>query len=266
MIDYNSAKAWFEANSAKMSHGFIELPAYGFMCYDKDNDVFKIMSPVSRYAREGNHWRELGLNEMEMRHKANIYKTHAEVFDVMNSEHLLKEYWGVKVGRSRTRHFKGKVLRQGLDKVFCDPDKPVEFWNGRITPNCKPTKRVFNKERQKAMNDLIAKVRKDIKLRVKLGAFKDWDANPQAIIDEHAQRGLTTVVLRSPSRFLELLRKVDPMDLDTFKPIYAAVISPAWRADIVAEPFDKAFVDFVKARREEFRELNDEVSYVEVDS
>lgn len=153
-------------------------------------------------------------SKWSMRPWAYIHEDRVEIVDDRYRSQLYHHFaidW--RKPRSIMRSGKEYWVR-GQSGTWVQGELPLVLWpDGNIT--LQPSKvRTFDQDKRREMNALIAKIRKDLTLRAKLGTFDKL--SPIELNERMKERFTKWEVLDSPQKFTEIMRAVDPSDISSY--------------------------------------------------
>lgn len=224
MLDYNEATRILKSGRINKFVGRRVLNRV-YVKYAEDgqtiiaSEKYSSWGPVEQPDGTTQHQR-VGQERWDMRPFARIYPGYVELFRELSSTQLVNLF-NLHVCKPRSIKVQGRAWTFGkFDTVV--GELPLTLAKGQqIQFHNTPKVRTFDSEKRKEFNRWIQKVRNDLKVRSKLGAFKGitrdkMKAEAVKILGEDAGKW---GVYREPEAFLKLLKAVTPEDVTTFFPI-----------------------------------------------
>lgn len=215
----------------------------------------------------------------EQTHIATIYEGHV----TFNAEIIRSHAKFFRTRYGLTRYAGSKKTSLGFDWSL-DGGKTrfqaehVYLYTNTYTPYLvgvdPPKERVFNKEKQKALNDKIKAIRRFFRVRAKLGVFNNFD--PKIFEDEYHQIAgefpirhwyfESTNYKPYAENVLKMFDSIDPTDVHTFeKLVWVLYRRKNYRYDynaICKMDWGKAFESYLRAIKEGLRIHTGAVEYV----
>lgn len=266
---YNDAHDLFHGR--RKTYNRVKCHRYGYLMYDEATDEYTINIVGSRYRTvtdpitKLNSYVSVGPAEFEMKVVARISRDKVTLCSL--GSRVACEMWGVRIVKSASIMNNPYEAWRGAQHVPVDLNKPLEIVNDRLLPNTVELQRVFDKTKQKEVNALIAKVRRYIVQREKLGAFKPWfDGGKEQAAEFEKRYGPPSRIVKDAETLLAHLTAIDPANLETFAPLFSACTQRTWQrgTGYTTPSFAQGYARLVSNHREALRQHCGEVSYVPV--
>lgn len=264
MLDYAKAQSLSTGRLNKYLGRRIATDVW--MKYDPERDCYVCSDVRTKYKVDAKASAELGYimykavdkDEWEMRPYAEIYPDRI-VITRQVSNHRLSTDFHIRSYRTSSNATDGlqwyHSRKSGGTGAVGSLPVILDLTTGKLIATA-PRVRTFNKAKQKELNSMIARIRRELKVRYKLGAFNSLTM-PQL------STSLTTAlgagmnrykVMNNPVYLCHVLRMVTPDDIESFYPLICLL---HWsQGGYSAEQhlnLPKLFERFISARKEDIR-------------
>lgn len=249
MLNYSAAEQLFQKKKQQKFIG-VYLRHNVWLNYEGANNRFAVNYVHSRYVedvrevtdRNGNlikqpYSRMATVKERDkwsMRPVAYIYPDRVELWkpegfnnnSTNTANTIFSSYFDFHYTRNPSKKQDGIIFNQWMRAT---PQKPSYFIehktkrgitiynDGRVEPDSQVGERTFSKPEQKELNQLIASVRRIVKLRAKLGALQI--GNHQALHAEMCKKYGSYWEAMKPEVLCKIVAEVDPENIDTIDPL-----------------------------------------------
>lgn len=278
MLDYTQAEKLFEGRLDKYLGRRIATGMW--LKYDPERDCYVCSQVWSQYKVDAKASAELGYNkyikvgkdEWDMRPYAEIFRDRVTIISESNN-HRLRNDFNLYSYRPTSNATDGTEWRYGrksggVAKAVGSLPVTINLVTEELIPTA-PRVRTFNKEKQKELNALIARVRRELKVRYKLGAFNSVpkDELIKSMVEVVGNHVSQYKVLSSPEYIYPILRAVTADDIKSFYPLVCLL---RWYRGIHgtdrSPDLPKIFEQLISSRKEGIRLATGVVYYEAADT
>lgn len=230
MLDYTQAQKRYEGRLNKYLGRRIATDTW--MKYDSERDCFVCSHVWNKYkvddkaSAEMGHtrYKAVGKDEWDMRPYAEIY-TDRIVIVHESANHRLGADFNLRSYKASSNATDGmewyyEPKSGGTIKAIGSVPVTINLVTEELTPTA-PRVRTFDKGKQKELNALIARVRRELKVRYKLGAFNSVEMAVLAnsVIEVTGSHVGRYKLLSSPGHIFAMLNMVTTDDIKSFYPL-----------------------------------------------
>lgn len=229
MLDY--AKAQTLSIGRLNKHLGRRIATNVWMKYDSERGCYVCSDVWTKYKVDDKASAELGYviykavgrDEWDMRPYAEIYPDRIVITRQVSNQRLSTDFH-IRSYRTSSNATDGlqwyHSRKSGGVRVVGSLPVTLDLTTGELTATA-PRVRTFNKEKQKELNSLIARIRRELKVRYKLGAFNSLTM-PQLSSSLATALGADVTrykVMSNPVLMYQVLCMVTPDDIESFYPL-----------------------------------------------
>lgn len=278
MLDYTQAQNICEGRLNKYIGRRIATDTW--MKYDPERDCY-VCSYVHRKHKVDEkasaelgytQYRMVGKDEWDMRPYAEIFPDRIVLLREFSNYRLSRDFklYSYQPTSNATDGMEWHYGRRssGVSKAIGSLPVTINLVTEEVIPTS-PRVRTFNKEKQKELNALIARIRRELKVRYKLGAFNSIPMDElinsvTKVVGDHVSQYR---VMSSPEHLYQILCMVTADDIKSFYPLICML---RWYRGIYNSnsfpDLPKIFEQFINSRKEGIRLATGVVYYEAADT
>lgn len=278
MLDYTQAQNLCKGRLDK--HLGRRIARDIWLKYDSERDCFVCSQVWSKYKVDAKdsadlgytRYKRMGKDEWDMRPYAEIFRDRVVVI-LETSNHRLGTDFNLRAYQLTSNSTDGLAWYYGRKsggnvRALGSLPVTINLVTEELIPSA-PRVRTFNKEKQKELNALIAGIRRELKVRYKLGAFNSvpTDELVKSVIEAVGGHVSKYQVMSTPGYLHHILCMVTTDDIKSFYPLICVL---RWyRGSHNSNSFPdlpKIFEQLISSRKEDIRLMTGVVYYEAADT
>ena len=278
MLDYTQAQNLYEGRLDK--HLGRRIAKNVWMKHDPERDCYVCSQVWAKYkvdaeasAESGySQYKLVGKDEWDMRPYAEIFRDRVTIIRENTNQRLGTDFnlhsYQVTSNATDGLEWYYKLRSGKIVKAIGSLPVTINLVTEELIPTA-PGVRTFDKEKQKELNTLIARIRRELKVRYKLGAFNSVpkDELVKSMVEAVGNHVSQYKVMSSPEYIYPILRAVTTDDIKSFYPLICLL---RWyRGSRNSNSFPdlpKIFEQFISSRKEGIRLATGVVYYGAADT
>lgn len=247
MLDYKTLKNWGRRPNKDVG---VKIATWVYAKYDDSRDCFVVSQIWQRSDWVGDKRVPRKRKDWDVRPYAEVYRDRIVILRVMGNSYL-KHFNLESYATTSNQTLGRRYILNNCQALILEP--PFMIHNGNLEPIEPPKQRVFNKEKQKAFNAEIKRVRRILMVRDKLGIFDSWNVHAHVSAMREQYGG---VYMQTPEQLVAHLNRVSESDLATLHPLL-------WVIHIHnGNTWTQRFDNFIARNKEQLRQYLGVVEYI----